>query len=118
MNPYKYFSGHNVKKENKSMLEGWIIFTSGSVAYIKADFKKLVSDRFHTGSTLVESECIQRETRLSQQPRSVTVPSKPFHMEYRSTLQCTSLTLHCKYPIKNLNDQSKLEKKITDSTKL
>ena len=58
------------RKGNKSlgMLKivkfGWEIFTLSPVAYITVDFKKLVSDRFQAGSTVVESECIKRKTRL------------------------------------------------------
>ena len=36
------------------------------VSYITIDFKKLVSDLFHAGSALVESESIKRKTRLSE----------------------------------------------------
>ena len=42
------------------------IFTLRPVAHITADFKKLVSDLFHSGSALAGSECIKRKTRLSE----------------------------------------------------
>ena len=48
------------------MLFGQEIFILSPVAYIAVDFKKLVSDLFHAGSALVESECVKRETRLSE----------------------------------------------------
>ena len=41
-------------------------FTSNPPAYIKIDFKKLVSDLFYTGSAVVQRECIKRKTRLSE----------------------------------------------------
>ena len=51
--------------------------------------------------------------------RNITIGSKPYHMQYRSTLQCISLTLHCKYPTKSLWDQCRLVseevKKTTES---
>ena len=42
------------------------IFIFSPVAYIAVDFKKLVSDLFHTGSSLVDSESMKREMRLSE----------------------------------------------------
>ena len=42
------------------------MFASSHVAYIKFDPKKLVSDLFHSGSTLVESESIKRNTKIAQ----------------------------------------------------
>ena len=48
------------------MQEGNKSFTVRPAAYVTVDFKKLASDRFHAGSTLVESECIKRKTRLSE----------------------------------------------------
>ena len=50
----------------KNMQFGRQIFTLSSVAYIIVDFKKLVSDLFHAGSALVESEFIKRKRRLSK----------------------------------------------------
>ena len=41
-------------------------FTSSPVTYITADVKKVVSDLFHLGSTLVESEFIKSKMRLSE----------------------------------------------------
>ena len=43
---------------------GWEIVTYPE-AYITVDFK-VVSDPFHGGSTLVESECIKRKAKLSE----------------------------------------------------
>ena len=37
------------------------IFILSLAAYITVDFKKLVGDLFHAGSSLVESECIKRK---------------------------------------------------------
>ena len=45
---------------------GWEIFTLSPVAYMAVDFKNLVSDLFHTGSAVAQSECIKRNTRLSE----------------------------------------------------
>ena len=45
---------------------GQEIFTLSPVAYITVDFKKLVSDLFCPGSTVLYSECIKRKTRLSE----------------------------------------------------
>ena len=42
------------------------IFTSSPVAYIKFDFRKLVSDLFRPGSALVENKSIKRKTKLSE----------------------------------------------------
>ena len=44
------------------MQSGWEIFTLSLVGYTAVDFKKVVSDLFHAGSTLVEKECIKRKT--------------------------------------------------------
>ena len=75
MNPNKYFSGYNLKNAGmkqkfaymlKIVRFGREIFTLSPVAYITVDFKKLVSDLFHAGSAMVESECIKRKTRLSE----------------------------------------------------
>ena len=57
------------------------------------DFKKLVSDLFHSGSALVGRESIKRKTRLSEEPGNITIASKPFNTE----APCSCLTLHCKY---------------------
>ena len=59
--------------------------TLSPIAYITADFKKVVSDLFHPGCTLLESECIKRKMKLSEQPRNITIALKSFHMQYRST---------------------------------
>ena len=50
----------------KTVQFGPEIFTLRPVAYIRVDFKKLVSDLFHAGSALVESESSKRKTRLSE----------------------------------------------------
>ena len=93
MDPYKYFSGYNLKNAegNKSlgMLKnvqlGREIFTVSLVTYITVDFKKLVSDLLHADSALVERESsIDRKARLSQQPRNITIPLKLFHTQYRT----------------------------------
>ena len=49
----------------KNLQFGREIFTSSHVAYITVDFTKLVNDLFHTGSAVVEWECIRRKTRPS-----------------------------------------------------
>ena len=36
-------------------------------------FKKVVSDLFHASSTLAESDCIRRKTRLSVEPRNIRI---------------------------------------------
>ena len=46
------------------------IVTLSPVVYITVDFKKLVNDLFHLGSTLVESECIKRKRRLPEEPET------------------------------------------------
>ena len=58
MDPSKYFT--------ENMQFGWEIFTLSPTAYIKVDFERMVSDLFHAGSALVESECIKRKAKLSQ----------------------------------------------------
>ena len=50
----------------KDVQFGQKIFTLSPGAYITFDFKKMVSDLFHAGSTLVESESIKKKTRLSE----------------------------------------------------
>ena len=42
------------------------IFTLSPVVYTTVDFKKLVSDPFHASSTVVQSKCIKRKSRLSE----------------------------------------------------
>ena len=42
------------------------IFTLSPLLYITVDFKKLISDLFHAGPSLVGSESIERETRPSE----------------------------------------------------
>ena len=42
------------------------IFTLSPVAHIIVAFKKLVSDLFHAGFSVIKSECIKRKTRLSE----------------------------------------------------
>ena len=37
-----------------------------TVAHLTVNFKKLLSDLFHSGSTLVEKESIERKARLSE----------------------------------------------------
>ena len=105
----------------KDVQFGLKIFASSPVAYITVDVKKFVSDLFLTGSALVESESVKRKTKLSEKPRNMVMTSKRFHMQYRSTLQYISLTLHCKYPVKSLWDQCKFVfeevKKTSESTK-
>ena len=69
--PNKYFSGYN-QEGNKSL--GMLknvqflreIFALSPVTYITVNFTKLVSDLFHASSTVIESECIKRKTRLSE----------------------------------------------------
>ena len=45
---------------------GQEIFTLSPVAHTTVDFKKLVSDLFHSSSALVGRESIKRKTRLSE----------------------------------------------------
>ena len=74
MDPDKYFSGHNLKNTARKQKFGYArkyafglkICTLRHVAYIAIDFKMMVSDLFHAGSTLVESESIKRRTKLSE----------------------------------------------------
>ena len=96
----------------KNVQFGREISTLNHVAYITVDFKQLVP---------LESKFIKRKTRLSEQPRNITIAWKHFRMQYKSPLQCISLTLHFKYPAQSLWDQCKLiseeVKKTTVSTK-
>ena len=74
MDTDKYFSGYNLKSAGRKQKFGYAknvqfgreIFTLSLVAYISIDFKKLVSDLFHAGSAMVESESIKRKTKLSE----------------------------------------------------
>ena len=50
----------------KNVQFGWEIFTVSPVAYITVDFKKLVSDLFHAGSSLAGKESTKKKTRLSK----------------------------------------------------
>ena len=50
----------------ENVLSGRKMFTLSPVAYITIDFKKLVSDLFHAGFSVVERECIKRNTGLSE----------------------------------------------------
>ena len=67
MDPDRYFIGHNLKnKRRKQKFEytknrhfGWECSTLYPVAYRTIDFTKVLSDQFHPGSSLVESECIK-----------------------------------------------------------
>ena len=66
------------------------------ISYVMVDFKNVVSDLFHVCYTLiemVEHERIERKSRLSKQSRLLAKPSKPFHIQYRMALQCTTLIL-------------------------
>ena len=68
MDPDKYFSGYILKNAGRKQKFGcarkhaiWMgNFISSPVAYITVDFKKMVSDLFQAGCTLVESN-ISRE---------------------------------------------------------
>ena len=71
MDPEKYFGGHNLKNTGKKQ-QAWYVrkyaiwignFTLSPVAYITVDFKKVVSDPCHAGSTLVKKENAPREKR-------------------------------------------------------
>ena len=44
------------------------MFTLSPVFYLTVDFKKVGSDLFHAGSTLVESKCIKRKTYTTGKP--------------------------------------------------
>ena len=85
---------------------GWEILSP--VVYITVDFKKVVSDLFQTGSTLVESECIKRKTTLSEWPRNVTIASKTFPNAIQSYLAMHQSDFTCKYPVKSLKDPCRL----------
>ena len=50
----------------KNVQFGPEIFTLSPVAYISADFKKLVSDLYHASFSLVDRKSIKRKTRLSE----------------------------------------------------
>ena len=50
----------------RSMESGWETFTLSHVAYVTVDYKVVVSNLFHTGSSFVEKECFKRKTRLSE----------------------------------------------------
>ena len=50
----------------KNVQFGLEIFTLSHVAYIIVDFEKIVSDLFHAGSALIESESIKRKTMHSE----------------------------------------------------
>ena len=102
---------------------GQEIFTyKGSLASKTVDSKKLLSDLFHAGSTLLEVGCFTRKKRPSDWPRNITMALKSFLMQHRITLQCITLTLHCKDPAESLLDQCKFVseelKKTTESIKL
>ena len=74
MDPDKYFSGHNLNYTGRKQKFGYVRqyairmrkFYLSPVADMTVDFKKMVSDLFRTGSTLVERECIKKKTRLSK----------------------------------------------------
>ena len=51
---------HNIYNLNGNVL----------LSYITVDFKKVASDLFHAGSTLVESECMKRKRKLSGPKRN------------------------------------------------
>ena len=61
MDPYKYFSGYNLKNPGRNKSLGMLkivqfvreIFTLIPVAYTTVDLKGLVSDPFHAGSAVV-----------------------------------------------------------------
>ena len=74
----------------KDMLPEREIFTLGPVSCIAVDFKRMVSDLFHTGPTLVESECIKRKTRLSEYPSSIAIAQDRSRLQYQRTLQILS----------------------------
>ena len=57
----------------KNVQCGWEMFTLSVVAYVTVNFKKVISDLFQAGSTLVESECIKRKA-IGVVPRLKTVP--------------------------------------------
>ena len=111
------------------MQSGWEIFTLCPVFYLTVGFNKLVSDLFHSyfGRKRVyqeKNEAItiaffqEKNEAITIAPKH-TIASEPFHMQYSRALECTSLTLHCKYSIKSLTDQCKLVseevKKTTES---
>ena len=48
------------------MLSWQELFTLDLVVYVTVDFKRVVSDHFHAGSTLIESESIKSKMRLSE----------------------------------------------------
>ena len=62
------------------MSSEWELFTVSPVFYLTIDFKKVVNDLIHAGSSLAENECIKRKTRLSEKPRNITLTSKPFYI--------------------------------------
>ena len=74
MDPCKYFSAYNLKEAGRKQKFEYVkkcqferkIFTLSPTAYIKINIKKLVSDLFHAGSALAESESTKRKSRLSE----------------------------------------------------
>ena len=92
MGPNKYCNGHNLKNIGrkqkvgyaKTMQSGWEIFTLSSIFHITVDFKKVVSDLFHSGSILAESECIKRKMRgIHPSPYLANVEKPiPFRVKY------------------------------------
>ena len=72
IDPDKYFSGHIIQRtqegnKNLDMLKmqsGWEIFTLCPIAYVTVDFKKVVGDPFDAGSTVAESESIEKKMGL------------------------------------------------------
>ena len=78
------------------------IFTLSPVVYITIDFKKLVSELFHAGFRCGIKQMYQEKNEVIRIAPNITIASKPLHLQYESTMQCISLTLHCKYPAKSL----------------
>ena len=68
----------------ENMRFGCEVFNLSSVAYVTADFKKVVSDLFHASFILVELN-VSRE-KQGYIGIKVIVPSKPFQMQYKSTM--------------------------------
>ena len=100
-----------MQEENKSlgMLKnvqfGREIFTLSPLAFITVYFKMLVSDLFHAGSALVESESIKsfkkQDIRIAPKHNN-SLETFSYDIPYRSTFQSIGLTLHCKYPANGL----------------
>ena len=95
--------------------------TLSPIFYVTADFKKVVSDLFHTGSTLAESECIKKKTGPSEivSKHRNSFQTFPYAINRNLAMYLSDFT--CKYLVKSLKNQYELVpkevKKTTESAK-